>query len=234
MPLTGHRQPTSDAAARAGLWLLPIYGLLLAYSTRTQQPDQHEQFEAYARYVTTLEFLLSHLIASIGGAALAILGVVSAVTFLSRGAGHRPAVTGLVLTVLSQVLMTSVFGSAAFVQPGIGRAFLAGRSGMPDLNEDTAYGTATLGTAGVSILLLIAGAALLGVAIARTAPELRWVGIGFGAGLPLFAINGFLTVGFPTQPLFGLLLSGITVVLARRLPTLAPARERPLVSVSGA
>ena len=61
--------------ARKGVWLLPAFGLLLALSTIKQQPPVQTDFEGYARFVTTREFLLSHLAANIGGAALAILGV---------------------------------------------------------------------------------------------------------------------------------------------------------------
>ena len=60
-----------------GVWLLPAFGLLLAFSTIRQQPPVQTDFEGYARFVTTGEFLVSHLVASIGGAALAILGVCS-------------------------------------------------------------------------------------------------------------------------------------------------------------
>jgi hypothetical protein len=50
------------------LWALPVYGALLAVSTITHQPDYQTDFPAYARYVTTSQFVLSHLVASIGGA----------------------------------------------------------------------------------------------------------------------------------------------------------------------
>jgi mannose/fructose/N-acetylgalactosamine-specific phosphotransferase system component IIC len=63
-------------AARIGLWLLPAYGFLLGLSTLTHQPPVAD-FDAYARYVTTDVFLVSHLGASILGAALAVLGVPS-------------------------------------------------------------------------------------------------------------------------------------------------------------
>ena len=43
--------------------------------------------------------------------------------------------------------MAAAFGSAAFVQPGIGRAQLNGVEGMPTLNADTAYGPALVATA---------------------------------------------------------------------------------------
>ena len=65
------------SVGRKGVWLLPAFGLLLALSTIRQQPPVQTDFEGYARFVTTGEFLVSHLVASIGGAALAILGVCS-------------------------------------------------------------------------------------------------------------------------------------------------------------
>ena len=71
-------------AARIGLWLLPAYGLLLGLSTLTHQPPVAD-FEAYARYVTTDVFLISHLGASILGAALAVIGVVALTAYLVCG-----------------------------------------------------------------------------------------------------------------------------------------------------
>jgi hypothetical protein len=134
--------PVATRAARAGLWLLPVYGTLLGLSTITHQPPV-DAFDEYARYITTDVFLVSHLGASIFGAALAVLGAVALTTHLVRGPAAGTAVTGLVLTTVANILLAAAFGSAAFVQPGIGRAHLAGVPGMPALNDDTAYGTGT-------------------------------------------------------------------------------------------
>jgi hypothetical protein len=106
-------------AARIGLWALPLYGFLLGVSTLTHQPSI-DDFDAYARYITTDVFLLSHLGASILGAAFAILGAVAVTTFLVHGRAARTAVVGLVLTVVTNVFLAAAFGSATFVQPGIG------------------------------------------------------------------------------------------------------------------
>ena len=38
------RAETADRVACAGLWLLPVYGALLAVSTLTQQPDYRTDF----------------------------------------------------------------------------------------------------------------------------------------------------------------------------------------------
>jgi hypothetical protein len=210
--------PVGYRAARWGLWALPVYGVLLALSTLTHQPPV-EDFEAYARYVTTDRFLLSHLVASILGAAVGALGAVAATALLVRGPRAGSAVTGMTLTVVANVVLASAFGSAAFVQPGIGRAYLAGVEGMEDLNADTAYGPALLGTALVAEVLFVTAAIVLGVAFARTSRRLRWLGVAYAVLLVLFAAG--ILFG-PIQPVAGFGFAAATAVLARRLPEELP------------
>jgi len=210
-------------AARIGLWLLPAYGLLLGLSTLTHQPPVAD-FEAYARYVTTEVFLISHLGASILGAALAVLGVVAVTAYLVSGRAAALAVAGLVLTTVANIYLSAAFGSAAFVQPGIGRAHLAGVEGMPALNADTAYGPALTATAITATLLLIASAIVLGIAITRTHRRLRAVGVAYAVLLPLFAISGFL---LPiVQSAAGFAVAIATAVLAIRLPRMVEPAAR--------
>lgn len=202
-------------AAQIGLWLLPAYGVLLGISTLTHQPPVAD-FDAYARYVTTDVFLVSHLGASILGAALAVLGVVAVTAYLVSGRAAGLAVAGLVLATVANIYLSAAFGSAAFVQPGIGRAHLAGVEGMPALNADTAYGSALTATAVTATLLLIASAIVLGIAIARTQRRLRAVGVAYAVLLPVFAISGFL---LPiVQSAAGFAVAVATAVLAIQLP----------------
>ena len=202
-------------AARIGLWLLPVYGILLGLSTLTHQPPI-EDFDAYARYITTDVFLVSHLGASIFGAALAVLGVVAVTAYLVSGRSARLAVAGLVLTTIANIFLSAAFGSAAFVQPGIGRAYLAGVEGMPALNADTAYGPALGATALSATLLFVVSAVVLGIAIARTHRRLRAVGVAYAALLPVFAISGFLLSA--VQSAAGFAVAIATAVLAVQLP----------------
>jgi len=202
-------------AARIGLWLLPVYGILLGLSTLTHQPPI-EDFDAYARYVTTDVFLVSHLGASIFGAALAVLGVVAVTAYLVSGRSARLAVVGLVLTTIANIFLSAAFGSAAFVQPRIGRAYLAGVEGMPALNADTAYGPALGATALSATLLFVVSAVVLGIAIARTHRRLRAVGVAYAVLLPVFAISGFLLSA--VQSAAGFAVAIATAVLAVQLP----------------
>ena len=90
--------------------------------------------------------------------------------------------------------------------------------GVEDLNADTAYGPALVATIAASLLTLLVGTILVGTAIARSAPALRWVGIGYAVSLVIFSFSGVLGFGAGIQPAAGLLLAASTVVLARRLP----------------
>jgi hypothetical protein len=68
-------------------------------STLTHQPDYRTDFHAYAEYVTTTSFLVSHLVGSILGTAIGIFGVLalgavlatSGVRRLALRAGQSPA-----------------------------------------------------------------------------------------------------------------------------------------------
>jgi hypothetical protein len=207
------------SVASKGVWLLPAFGLLLALSTIRQQPPVQTDFEGYARFVTTGEFLISHLAASIGGAALAILGVCSMFVLLAGGRFRRAALIGTIITVIAQVYLASAFGSAAFVQPGIGRAYLRGETAAAQaLNADTAYGPAFMATAGVSVLLWLIGTVFLTVALVRTSPRLRVAGILYAVSAPLFIWSGQVDLIPLQQTLAGLLLTLAAVIIAARLP----------------
>ena len=214
-------------AAQFGLWLLPAYGLLLGLSTLTHQPSV-DDFDAYARYITTDVFLVSHLGASILGAALAVLGVVAVTAYLVTGRAAGLAVAGLVLTTVANIYLSAAFGSAAFVQPGIGRAHLAGAAGMPALNADTAYGPALAATAVGASILLIASAIVLGIAIARTHRRLRWVGVAWAVLLSLFAISNFVLPIVQSAAGFAVAVAGavLAIQLPRTVEAAAPVGSR--------
>ena len=67
--------PRVRAFARGALWALPVWAALLFLGTITHQPDTQTDFAGFAAYVTTPQFLWSHLIASIAGAAIGSVGV---------------------------------------------------------------------------------------------------------------------------------------------------------------
>src|SRR3712207_2699280 len=85
------------------------------------------------------------------------------------GAAGRLALWGLITFVIGQTLTTAVFGVAAFFQPAIGDAFLAGNEAVArSVNEDV-YGPALFATVGVGLVLWMFGVIQLGRAIHRGA-----------------------------------------------------------------
>src|SRR5436190_3766961 len=108
-----------DRTARWGLWALPVWTVLLFFGTLTHQPDPRTEFAGFARYVTTTEFLLSHLVASILGAAIGVLGLMALFIFLALRVRSRLAAAGLVMAVVGNVLITAIFGMAAFAQSAV-------------------------------------------------------------------------------------------------------------------
>lgn len=178
-----------ETSAWRGLWALVIWSVLLFYATMTHQPPYRTDFAGWARYVTGTEFLFSHLVASIVGAAVGILGFVALTRLLAERGAPRMAITALVAVIVGITLTTAVFGVAAFAQPAIGRAFLAGHTEMPALYEDVNSGP-LFGTALPGVLLLSAGLVGYGVALVRTRLAPRLAGWALAIGGPVFAILG--------------------------------------------
>lgn len=224
--MTSTRTPLTAAPTRAvtvALWLLPVHGLLLALSTLTHEPDHSEDFAAWSRYVTSDVFVVSHLVGSILGAGLGLVGVMAALVLLVRGPAPMAATVGAAMTVVGNVCFTSVFAAAAYAQPAIGRAYLGGMPGAEGLYDDV-YGTPLLVMFGLGALLFVAGAVVLGRSVARTAPGLRWAGYGYAAALVLFLVAGFTVAVL--QPVAGAAVAVAATLIARRLPE-AVAEPRP-------
>jgi hypothetical protein len=183
-------QTTLTKHARIGLWALPIYGLANLLGTLSSQPDYHKAglFPAYARYIHTPEFLASHLTASILGTGIGLLGFTALFVYLASRLRSSVPVAAFVTTVLGSVYMVALFGVAAFAQPAIGKAFLAGHHDAIALNASV-YGTPLNLTGAVGTMLFFAGTVLFAIAIARSRSLPRNAGIVLAASFPIFAIG---------------------------------------------
>lgn len=53
-----------DTYARRGLWALPVWAKLLFYTAVTHQPNYRTDFAGWSRFVSSTEFLVSHLVGS--------------------------------------------------------------------------------------------------------------------------------------------------------------------------
>jgi hypothetical protein len=194
-----------------GLLALPVYGLLTFWATLYPQPDQTEDPEAWARFVSSTSHLLTHLFGSIGGAILAIFGVFALGAYLATSRAGRMGLAAMVMTVVGNALFLSVVGLSAFATPAIGEAYLAGMEGVMQVE----FSSAMTATFLLAILLLFVGNVLLGVAVWRSGTLPMWAGAIWAASALLFyvlgAVIGMATTGssLVTQPV-GALLMGIS------------------------
>lgn len=76
---------------RAGLFALPVYGLLTAWPSLKPQPDQETGPEEWAQFVGEPSYLVGHVVGSTGGTVLAIFGVFVLGAYLAAGKTDRGA-----------------------------------------------------------------------------------------------------------------------------------------------
>ena len=203
---------------RNGLWLIPLAGALTLWATFEHQPDPTEQFTSWARFVTTDDFLATHLVGSILGQAIGILGAAALTAAVLDGSGRtRAAITGFTLTVLGAAGLIAGFGVAAFAQPAVGHLELQSMTGARAVYDDV-YGIPTLVT-------LIGGTLLFSVAsiyLARAAVAIhgvpRWAAITFGASGPLIGILGVMVGPLQTLGSLAAVAGGIGIAAGARSP----------------
>ena len=209
--------------ARKALWTLPLWTALLFLGTLTHQPDPQTAFPAFAAYITTDVFLLSHLVASIAGAAIGSIGVVGLLLYLQETKGAGKSITATVVTVVSNIFLTSVFGVAAFAQPAMGRMFLAGEQSAVDFYNQV-YTAPLMATAMLALLLFLIGGAFMGSAIAASGLLPRWTGWAYALGMVGYVVSFIiLPVG---MSVFSALLIITTIAIARS----ATREPRPQVA----
>lgn len=219
--------------ARIGVWGLPTFAATLFAGTITHQPPPQTELGAWSAYVTTNEFLFSHIVFSIGGSVFGAIGALSLGILLMEHGSVKLGLSGLLAGVTANVIGPSIFGIAAFAQPAIGRFYLAGHSDLaPALYLDAAQGTPMVIAALVFIALLVASFIIFGVAFARLALMPRWAGIGYAVSGPLFAVIGFELDNW-VQSVAAVLMtaSAVWMVLALRRQPKAVLGPRPATQV---
>jgi hypothetical protein len=211
--------PTVQSFARKGLWLLPIWAILLFLSTLTHQPSPQTAFADFSAYITTRQFLISHLVGSIAGAALGSIGAVALMLNLQETRAAGRAITGMAALIAGNTFTTAVFGAAAFAQPAMGRMFLAGQSNAQEFYNQV-YGAPLFLTVIIGLLLLIVSGVFLGSAIAVSGRLPRWAGWVFAVALAGFVFSSiFFDLG---TSIFSALLILSSVVVAWNAPRVSP------------
>ena len=210
------------------VWALPAWATLLLLATLTHQPPYQTEFGDWSQYVTTPQFLVSHLVGSILGGALGVLGFVGLGLVL---VGHpnrrasRLALPGVVCSVTGNVFVIAVFGVAAFAQPAIGRAYLAHHHDVRPLYDDV-NGVPLLVTALCGVLLLSLGVVLLGIGVIRSRVAPAPAGWSLVVGAPVFAILGVvLADAVQTVGAALLLIGSVGIAYSLRRDALADAHR---------
>ena len=202
------RTPTTGWI-RVGLFALPVYGLLIAYSTLKPQPDQVADPEGWARFVSSTSYLVSHVLGNVLGTALVIFGTFALGALLATSRAPRLGLWGMVLSITGYLLFTIPGVISTFATPPIGAAYLAGNREVMSLEFSPIL---TLITS-LALLLAVIGNGLLSVAIWRSGILPRWAGVIWAAATLIFYVLGFAlgmaTTGasLPTQPIGAALMA---------------------------
>ena len=209
--MTSLSRDTTINWIRAGLLALPISGLLTMWSTLIPQPNPTTEFEAWSRFVTTPDYLISHLLGTNLGIILLIFGVIALGAYLAkRGYSGRLGLIAMIITIAANTLaLMSAGGWSTFAAPAIGRAYLAGIEDAMLIDVGIDYL--------VIFMLVIAfafiGNVLLGIAILRSRTLPKWAGAIWIAWAVMFYVAGvlsgflFTSSSLPTQPIGSLLMA---------------------------
>ena len=158
-----------------GLLGLPLYGALTFWSSLEGQLDPSTQLEAWARFVTTKEYVWGHLFGSIFGLIFVIFGLFALGVYLATSYAPRLGLAAMVITVLGSALFLPLQGIATFAAPEEGQAVLAGLEefeALPPIFANTVQGLTAL----VVILLGFVGNILVGLAVWRSRTLPKWAG----------------------------------------------------------
>jgi hypothetical protein len=178
------RPPDTTNWIRLGLLALPLYGALTFWSSLDPQPDPNTHYEAWARFVTTNHYVLTHVFGSIIGLILSIFGTFALGAYLARSRAGRLGLVAMVIAVFGSALFLPGMGVSAFSAPEEGQAYLAGIEGLNELptsSADIAFAATSL----LMVVLLLVGNVLLGVAVWRSGTLPKWAGA-LWAAAPVF------------------------------------------------
>ena len=193
---------------RTGLLALPVYGLLTFATTFDAQPDQVKDPEAWARYVSTTSYLVSHLLGATGGTILAIFGVFALGAYLATSRAGRLGLAAMVAAAAGHAMLLVPSVISTFVTPALGEAYLSGIEEAMKVEFHPAMMVIYL----LGLMLAFVGNVLLGVAVYRSGTLPRWTGAMWAVSVLVFyvlgAVLGIFTTGasLPTQPLGALLM----------------------------
>ncbi|MHA7223998.1 hypothetical protein ACX80S_17035 [Arthrobacter sp. RHLT1-20] len=220
---------------RAGLWTIPLAGLVTAWATLELQPDQERDPDAWARFVSSDSYQFSHLFGGTVGAILAIFGVFALGCCLANTRVGRLALAAMVITVAGTALLLVPAVISTFALPAIGKAYLGGNGDVMRLEFPAAMSASIL----LGLLLAFLGNVLLGIAVWGSHTLPRWAGVVWVAGAVLFYVLGVVlgqaTTGssLPTQTAGALLMAAAGGWIAWRVARQGAQAPDPAAALTG-
>jgi hypothetical protein len=185
-----------------GLLGLPLYGVLTFFSSLDPQPDPNTHYDAWAHYVTTDSYVLTHLLLSDLGIVFAIFGTFALGVYLAGSRAGRLGLVAMAVAVFASLLFLMVGGVSTFSVPEQGQMHLQGIEGYREMPTLLAQ-TVMMATFAVSFLLMLVGNVLLGAAVWRSGTLPRWVGALWVVGsiLPVLGmLYALLPIGADATP----------------------------------
>ena len=134
--------------------------------------------------------------------------------------------SGFVTWTFAQVGLVSSSGWPRLPRVVIGRAFLRGSGDVAIATNEDVYGSTLFAVAGLSLLLFIAGAVMLGMAARRTPTLPNWAGVMFAASAVVFVL-AFLFIDV-VQPVAGLGIAAAGIGLGAETRKAAAEHLRPV------
>ena len=221
------------AWTRVGLAALPLYGLILGFTTLKPQPDQVADPDGWARFVSSTSYLVEHIASSVVGPVLVIFGTLALGALVSQSRAPRLAVWGTVLAVAGQILFMVPGTISTFATPAIGAAYLSGNREVMALE----FSPVLAAIIGVALLLAVSGNTILGLAIWRSGVLPKWAGVMWIAAAVIFyvlgAFLGMATTGasLPTQPVGALLMTVSSAWIAWTVLRSGPGQVLPNTAI---
>ncbi len=185
-----------------GLLGLPLYGVLTFFPSLDPQPDPNTHYDAWARYVTTDSYVLTHLFLSDLGLILTIFGTFALGAYLAGSRAGRMGLLAMAIVVFGSLLFLMVGGVSTFSVPEQGQMHLQGIEGYREMPTILAQ-TAMMATFVASFLLMLVGNVLLGAAVWRSGTLPRWAGALWLAGFSLPVLGmlyALLPIGADSTP----------------------------------
>lgn len=102
--------PNTGNWIRLGLLALPVYGPLTFLASLDPQENPSEDYQAWARFVTTNWYVLNHLLGSTLGLILAIFGVFALEAHLASGRVGSLGLLAKVITITGNALFLMLMG----------------------------------------------------------------------------------------------------------------------------